>query len=178
MKVLLLSGSPRKKGNSVRLLEEFCRGAGEAGHEVLCFDVARMDIHPCIACDACRPDGSCFQQDGMQEIYPHVVDADAIVLVTPLYYFGMSAQLKIAIDRFYGVNAAMRNHPKQAVLLAACGDAEEEAMDALLSHYQALCKYCHWQDQGRVLALGAYNIGDIEDMPCLKESYLLGKSLA
>ena len=177
MKILALSGSPRKKGNSVRLLDEFCRGAEAAGHEVLFFDVAHMNIHACLACNACRIDGSCFQQDGMQEIYPHLVDADAIVLATPLYYLGMSAQLKLVIDRFYGVNEALRAHPKQAVLLAACGDAEEDTLDALLAHYKALCSYCHWQDRGQALAIGVYDIGAVEGLPCLQEAYELGKSL-
>ena len=177
MKVLVLTGSPRQKGNSNELAAAFCRGAEEAGHEVLRFDAARMDLHPCIACEVCRRSGSCFRQDDMQQLYPHLVEADAIVLATPLYYFGMSAQLKMLIDRFYGVNEAMRNHPKQAFLLASCGDAEPEILDALLAHYRAICHYCHWQDKGQALAIGVYGLGDIAGMPCLEQAYELGHSL-
>ncbi|MDO4731994.1 MAG: flavodoxin family protein [Bacillota bacterium] len=177
MKVLVLNGSPRKKGNSMLLAEAFCRGAEELGHELLYFDVAQMDIHSCIACDVCRREGSCFRRDAMQEIYPHLVDADAIVLATPLYYFGISSQLKRAIDRFYGVNTAMREHPKKAFLLASCGDPEPETMDALLAHYHALCAYCHWEDQGQVLAVGFYGAGAVAEHPCLEEAYALGKKL-
>ena len=177
MKVLVLSGSPRQRGNSNALAEAFCRGAEEAGHDVQRFDTARMKVHPCLACDACRRGGTCCQQDDMQQIAPHVVDADVIALATPLYYFGMSAQLKTVIDRFYGVNEAMRNHPKQALLLAVCGDAEDAAMDALKAHYAALCAYCHWQDKGQLLGIGLYDVGDVQKTDLLEQAYALGKGL-
>ena len=178
MHVLVLTGSPRKTGNSNRLAMEFCRGAVEAGHQVLHFDLAHMDLHPCLACDHCRRTGGCVQQDDMQLILPHVVKADRIVLATPLYYFGFSAQIKMAVDRFYGVNQAMRDHPKQGILLAACGDEERSTMDALQAHFQALCTYCHWQNAGQILATGVYQAGDIEGTAYLDAAFQLGKSLA
>ena len=114
----------------------------------------------------------------MQLILPHVVKADGIVLATPLYYFGFSAQIKMAVDRFYGVNQAMRDHPKQGILLAACGDEERSTMDALQAHFQALCTYCHWQNAGQILATGVYQAGDIEGTAYLDAAFQLGKSLA
>ena len=86
MHVLVLTGSPRKTGNSNRLAMEFCRGAVEAGHQVLHFDLAHMDLHPCLACDHCRRTGGCVQQDDMQLILPHVVKAAGIEFFRPFQF--------------------------------------------------------------------------------------------
>jgi multimeric flavodoxin WrbA len=177
MKILILTGSPRKKGNSRLLAEAFAKGAAEAGHEITRFDTADLDIHPCIACEYCRKDGhdTCVFKDDMQSIYPQLIAADLVVLATPLYYFGIAAQLKAAIDRFFAHNLKIRD--KQAVLLAACGDGEEWVGEALKAHYLTICRYCRWQDAGMVVALGQYEIGDVEKSDYLAQAEALGKSL-
>ena len=93
-------GSPNPRGSTYLLADAFCRGAQECGHAVKRIDVAHARLALCGGCVACGYDGPCVQQDDMEWIGAAIVQADMLVLATPLYYYGMSAQLKTAIDRF------------------------------------------------------------------------------
>ena len=104
MKIVVLTGSPRKNGNSAYLAEQFIKGAEEKGHEVFRFDCAFKQVEPCRACNRCGMDGPCIHNDDFQELSPHLIDADMVVFATPMYYFGVSAQMKRVIDRFYAIN--------------------------------------------------------------------------
>lgn len=84
------------------LADRFVSGAQSAGHEVFVFDAANSDTHPCRGCDRCGMDGECVWNDDIEKILmPKMLEADLLVLTTPLYYYGMSAQLKVIVDRFY-----------------------------------------------------------------------------
>ena len=98
-KVLILSGSPRKKGNSDILCDEFARGAIEAGHEVEKIRVAEKKIDYCRACYACRGTGICAIKDDMAEVMQKMIDCDVMVLASPVYFYSIDAQLKAVIDR-------------------------------------------------------------------------------
>jgi len=164
MKALMLAGSPHADGTTSFLADEFCEGAKEAGHEVIRFDTAKLDIHPCIGCYHCRKnDGKCVYDDDMSQIYPHLLAADAVVLVTPLYYFNMTAQLKRAIDRFFAVNPILLERPKKLYLITAGNDKDDWAMDTLKANFYALCHYLHWQEGGMVLAYGSNSRNDVEN---------------
>ena len=118
MNILVINGSPHVKGTSTLLMDEFIRGAQEKGHETHVFHAAREDVHPCIACDTCRKTGNgCVFKDGMEKLNPMLADAELVVFVTPLYYFGMSAQIKAVFDRFYANNAALREQQKKTIVL-------------------------------------------------------------
>lgn len=178
MKVLILTGSPHPDGTTAFLADEFCAGAKEAGHEVVRFDTAKLDIHPCIGCYHCRRnDGSCVYNDDMLQIYPHLLTADAVVLVTPLYYFNMTAQLKQTIDRFFSINPKLRETPKKLFLLAACNDKDDWAMDTLKANFHALCHYLHWQEGGMVLAFGSNTREDVENSEYQAMARSLGISI-
>lgn len=101
MKIVVIEGSPHKKGSTNLLAEQFMQGAKEAGHTIEALDAAHMDIHPCMGCEHCGMDGNCAWQDDVWQIRDALLSADMAVFVTPVYYFGMSAQLKMVIDRFY-----------------------------------------------------------------------------
>lgn len=175
MKITMLFGSPHKQGTTNVLAEAFMKGAQEAGHEVTRLNLAQMKIGGCMACDYCsRTKQGCIQKDDMQQVEPAVEQAQLIVLATPLYYYGMSAQLKAAIDRFYSFSGPLRE--KKVVLLAACADGEG-AMDALLAHYEILNRFLHWEDAGRVLAYNCWVKEDLEKTGCPAQAYELGKSL-
>lgn len=166
MNVLVLTGSPHPKGATALLADAFCQGAKEAGHEAVRFDTANLNIHPCTGCDFCLENGgACVFEDDMGAIYARLPQADAVVLVTPLYYFGMTAQLKRVVDRFYAVNEALCQSPKRLLLIAAGADTEDWAMAALRAHVQALCRYLGWQEGGKVLALGAGSREEAENSP-------------
>lgn len=101
MKVLLaIAPSPRRGGNSDLLLNEFCRAARDAGWQVDLLRVNDMKFRPCQACDACAKDGRCIVRDDIQDVYPKMINADALVIASPITFGSMNAQLKMLIDRF------------------------------------------------------------------------------
>lgn len=177
MKIVVLTGSPHKSGTTAALTEQFLLGAAEAGHEVFRFDAAQKDVHPCIACEHCHTtDQGCVFSDGMAELNPHLMTADAIVLVSPIYYFGLSAQLKTVIDRFYANNAALKA-PKKAALILAMADKPVETADGAVLSYQRMVQYLGWEDVGTVLATGCATASDLEQTPFPIQAYKLGKAL-
>ena len=100
MKIIVLMGSPNRNGSTGILAENFKRGAEEAGHLVEVIDVCHADIHPCIGCVKCGYEGPCVQKDDVERIRKRLLASDMVVFATPLYYYGMSAQLKTVVDRF------------------------------------------------------------------------------
>ena len=120
MKITVLMGSPNRKGSTSILVENFTRGAKEAGHSVEVIDVCHADIHPCIGCVKCGYEGPCVQKDDVQMIRKRLLSSDMVVFATPLYYYGMSAQLKTVVDRFCAYNSSLNSrHLKSALLTVA-----------------------------------------------------------
>jgi len=103
--IMIAVGSPRKKGNSATLAKQVAAGAGSAGGNVETFFLHDLNIKPCSACDGCRKKKhvDCVIQDDMQLLYPKLRSADAVVLASPIYWFTLSAQTKLFIDRWYGL---------------------------------------------------------------------------
>ena len=113
MKILILDGSPHPNGTTSLLRKAFAEGALSAGHTVDTFHTAKEDLHPCLGCNHCRNTGDgCVYKDGMEKLNPLLLMADCVVFSTPLYYFGMSAQIKMAIDRFFANNQVLRAQHK------------------------------------------------------------------
>lgn len=171
MKILVLTGSPHKNGTTSLLTDEFCSGALESGHEITRIDTAKLRINPCLGCNHCRKnEGKCVHEyDDMIEIIIHLLNADAVVLVSPLYYFGITAQLKTVIDRFYSVDSLLREKSKRLYLIAAGADTDSWAMDAVKAHYKCLCNYLQWQEGGTLLCYGLGNREDVEKDSLYKE---------
>lgn len=178
MKITMITSSHHKHGTSALLADEFMRGACEAGHNVFRFDAGFEKVSPCLACDHCqRHSGACAQKDAMEKLNPHLIEADIVVFVTPLYYFGMSAQLKTVIDRFYANNDRLMGSGKKAILMATSYDAYDWTMKALEAHYQTLAKYLKWSDAGILLATGCGSRNDIERTSFPDQAYQMGKGL-
>ena len=154
MKIVILQGSPNKKGSTNILVENFSKGAEAAGHSVIRFDLDEMNIRPCTGCVRCGDDGPCMRLDGNQILRAAGLDADMIVFATPLYYYGMSAQLKIVTDRFCAYNSSITRKHMKAALLAVAWNSDTWTFDALESHYRTLVRYLDLQDQGMVLGRG------------------------
>lgn len=175
MKILVLNGSPRKNGNTEILADAFIRGAKESGHEVVKFDTGSMKIGACRACDYCHShNGECVQKDDMTSVYETMRSADMVVFASPIYWFAMSAQVKLAIDRFYALGM-VGFHPTKAALLL---DAHSEGVfDSAVEQYKGINAYLKWQDMGVITVSGMEKKGDIEKSPKLKEAYELGKNL-
>ena len=135
--ILILNGSPRTNGLTAQMVGALREGALAAGQEVRQFDVCRMSIRGCIACEYChiKSHGRCVQKDDMQEIYPLLRQAETLVLASPIYYHNISGQLKCAIDRFYAALFPEKPQPLQrTVMLLASGD--ENVYDGALFSLQ------------------------------------------
>ena len=155
MKIVVINSSPHSEAQSTSryLSQRFVEGAKSAGHEVFIFDAANEETNPCQGCDHCGMDGDCIFDDAIQnKLMPKMLEADLLVLVTPLYYFGMSAQLKIIVDRFY--SRTTRLNGKKSMIMATAWNSADWTMEALKNHYETLVRYMNWQDVGQVWATG------------------------
>lgn len=110
----------------------------------------------------------------MFELNPHLIEADLIVLCTPLYYFGFSAQLKLVIDRFYAINSQLHS-ARDAVLLAAAWNTNDWTFPALEHHYETLVRYMGWRDVGRIAAIGCGTRSSCERSRFPRAAYELGR---
>ena len=178
MKIVIITGSPHKKGTSALLAEKFIKGAAEKGHSVFRFDAAFEDVYPCTACNKCRSSMAdpCVFDDDMGKLYPQLLEADLIAFVSPLYYYSVSAQLKLVIDRFYPINSKITGN-KKAVLMMTAEAKGEEAMSGAIKSYLEAIKYLKWIDCGMVLAGGCGVREEIENSNFPEKAYQLGKSL-
>lgn len=182
-RILILNGSPRAKGNTAALCDEFTKGAKAAGHEVVRRDLQKLDIAGCLGCmkGGKNPESPCVQKDGMEEIYGEYVKADIVALASPLYYWGWSGQLKTAFDRLFAVAECDPNYanPRKdcVLIMAAEGDTPENWKPAI-DYYEALIGFLKWNDLGRALAGGVLDAGAVKDKPeALERARKLGEGL-
>ena len=182
--VLILKGSPREKGNSSALADQVAAGARAAGAQVESLVLQNMNIQPCNACDACHEsgDGQCVLEDDMQSLYPKLRSADAIVLASPVYWFTMSAQLKLCIDRWYALEGPRGNalKGKQIGIVLAYGDTDPFTSGAInaIRSFHDMFRYIRADIVGIVYGT-AMNVGDAQKQPDLMErAYKLGRKLA
>ncbi|MCU6763593.1 Putative NAD(P)H-dependent FMN-containing oxidoreductase ywqN [uncultured Roseburia sp.] len=177
MNILIIKSSPHKKGSSNLLAENFIRGAEEKGHQVSIFDAGHAKLHPCLGCDACHMNGLCIQKDDMTELRSQILDSDMAVFVTPIYYFGMSAQLKTVIDRFYSFNSELMEKALKTMLIAAAWDSNDWTMKDISAHYETLCRYLNFKDQGQILGIGCGNVSMTKSTEFPEQAYRLGKTI-
>lgn len=174
-KVVVLSGSPRKGGNSDLLCDQFIIGAKEAGNqaEKICF--RDKNINYCIACDACRKNGgNCIHKDDMAEILDKLIAADVIVMATPVYFYTMDAQMKTLIDRTYSRYTEISN--KEMYFIVAAADGRKEAMEKTIEGFRGFTScLSEAKEKGIIYGTGAWNVGDIKKYPAMKQAYDMGK---
>lgn len=175
MNILALNGSPRPGGNTRRRIEAFQTGAVSAGHHVDVIDVCRRKIAGCLACEYChtKGNGACVQKDDMQKIYDLLKEAEMLMIASPIYYHGITGQLKCVLDRFY--SAAYPAKPpklKKAAMILSSGDANMYD-GALFSFRGDFLDFLDLENMGVFTAHGAEN-GSPEKLRELKE---FGESL-
>jgi len=179
--VLVLKSSPRKNGNSNTLAEQVEVGAKEAGADVQSLMLHHMDIRPCDACDVCQETGVCIVKDDMQQIYPLLEKADAIVIAGPVYWFTISAQAKLCIDRWYALESPQGNalRSKQVGIVLTYGDSDLYTSGGInaIHTFESMFRYIGAEIAGMVYGT-AHHIGDAEKQPELMErAYKLGQQL-
>ena len=177
MKIVVLTGSAHTNGTSAYLAEQFISGAKEAGHEIFRFDAAFQEIHPCVGCDKCHTAGNgCVFKDDMPDLLPKLIAADAVVLVSPIYYYDINAQLKAVIDRFYSVDKSL-HHPKKAVLMVTMADDTAESAEGALASFKGLTKFLGWKIAGTVVGVNCWKLDMLKKTDFPQQAYALGKSL-
>ena len=182
-KVLILLGSPRRKGNSAVLAEHLTRGAVDAGADTETLFIHEMDIKPCTGCGQCQgaDANGCVIDDAMQVLYEKLKDADSIVFTSPVYWFYVTAQLKMVIDRIYAVGGGDKNilTGKKLGVLLAYADSDPFTSGAVnaLRMFQDISGYLGTILAGAVYG-SAFEAGEIAGNPqVLKQAYELGEKL-
>ena len=177
MNILILSGSPRKNGNTDLLVEAFSKGASEK-HHVEVVSVHDFKVNPCMGCNACfTSEGNvCVQKDDMSLIYGKLSNADMLVMASPVYFYGLSAQLKAVIDRCHN---PIRDtfHIRKAALLLVGAASLPELFDSILAQYRLCLNFFHIEDAGHVLVRGAKEKGGVQGTKALEEAEALGQAV-
>ncbi len=153
MKIAILNGSPRKE-NTAAMVEAFCQGAQAAGHEVEVFQVGKMKINGCLACEYChgKGEGKCIQKDDLEKIMPAYLESDMVVFASPIYYFAPTAQLEAALQRVYCIGKPAKAKKAALLLSSASG-----AYDGAIAQYKAYTAYTGIEDMGICTATGEEN---------------------
>ena len=145
MKVLVITGSPHRKGTSALMAEKFIEGASEMGAQINRFDAAFANVHPCIGCDVCHcGENKCVFDDDMMSLYPKIQDADIIVYISPLYYHNISAQMKAVIDRYHGIDDLIRHKPKKVLSIITAAYPEDWVFDGVKAVIKTTTRYLGW----------------------------------
>ena len=176
-KVLILSGSPRKGGNSDVLCDEFAKGAIDAGHEVEKIRVVEKKISPCTGCYYCREhNGKCAFNDDMADVLQKMIDCDVMVLASPVYFYSIDAQLKAVLDRTVARWTEVKD--KEFYYIATAGDEERASADTTLACFRGYAECVEGAtERGVVLGMGTYEKGDVKDKPAMREAYEMGRGV-
>lgn len=175
-KVLILSGSPRKNGNSDILCDEFARGAAEAGNHVEKIRVSEKNIGFCRACYACRGTGVCAIKDDMAEVLQKMIDADVLVLASPVYFYSIDAQLKALIDRTVARWLDVKN--KEFYYIVTAADSGKEAAETTLACFRGYADCVDGAiEKGVIYGMGVYEKGKVKDTAAMKEAYEMGRNV-
>lgn len=178
MKITVLMGSPYVDGNNDKMVRAFTKGAEEVGHEVVRFNVAEMNIEPCTKAyfDKLAAGEEADTAD-MKKILDSVYESQVVVFSTPLYYYGMTSQLKEVLDHFNSRKADFTKQSKSAILLANCGGSAPWSMNGIVVHFDCFLRFLHWRDGGHALACGLAE-RTIESTGALEQAYQLGLNAA
>lgn len=172
--VLILSGSPRKGGNSDLLCDEFARGAQQAGHTVEKLRVAELKIGYCRGCYACKKTGKCAIDDDMAQVLQKMIDADVLVLASPVYFYSIDAQLKALIDRT--VARWTEVHDKEFYYIVTAADEALASAETTLACFRGYADCVEGaREMGVICGMGAYEKGEIRQKPALREAYEMGQ---
>lgn len=175
--VLILSGSPRRGGNSDLLCEEFMRGAAYAGNQVEKIFLRSKKIGYCNACYYCKQSGGiCAIKDDMAKILEKMHQADVIVLASPVYFYSIDAQMKTVIDRTVAQWTQIKNKEFYYIMTAA--EDSRHAMDCTLECFRGLVACLSGsREMGVIYGTGVYEAGAVKDTPAMKEAFEAGKTI-
>jgi multimeric flavodoxin WrbA len=176
-KVLVLSASPRRGGNSDLLCDQFILGAQQAGHDAEKIFFTDKKINYCTGCSVCLNGGKpCPQKDDMAEVLEKMIAADVIVMATPVYFYTMDAQMKTLIDRTCARYTEVSN--KEFYFIVAAADTSRQAMERTIEGFRAFTSCLTGaKEKGVIYGAGAWHMGDIKGKPAMKEAYEAGNAI-
>ena len=176
-KILILSGSPRKGGNSDYLCDRFAQGARDAGHDVEKIFVSAKKIGYCRACYACRETHKCIIRDDMPEILDKMIDADILVLASPVYFYSINAQIKTVLDRTLARWTELKD--KEFYYILTAGEDDRSIMERALECFRGFADCFKGSiERGNICAHGLYAPTDARQSKFADDAYELGKGIA
>ena len=163
-KIVVITGSPRKDGNSFAMTDAFIKAAESKGHTVTRFDAAMKNVGGCRACETCFKTGkACSFDDDFNTIAPAILEADAVVFTTPVYWYSIPAQIKGVIDRLYSFCVAGKDIAgKECAMIVCCEEEDMSVMDGVRVPLERSAALLKWKVVGEVLIPGVLKVGDIE----------------
>ncbi|MDE7296602.1 MAG: flavodoxin family protein [Clostridia bacterium] len=178
-KIVVITGSPRKNGNSFAMTDAFIKAAEAKGHSVKRYDAAMQKIGGCHACETCFKTGkACSFDDDFNIIAPSILEADVVVFTTPLYWYSFPAQIKGVIDRVYSFCVAGKDIAgKECALIACCEEEDASVMDGIRIPYEKSIALLNWKSIGEVLIPGVLKVGDINKTDGCKQAAALADKL-
>ncbi|URZ16670.1 flavodoxin family protein [Clostridium felsineum] len=173
--IFILSGSPRKGGNSDILCDEFARGVTEAGNIVEKVFLREKKVGYCTACYYCRDHaGICAIKDDMSQILERMHWADVIVLASPVYFYSIDAQMKTVIDRTLAQWTKLKD--KEFYYIMTCADEDRAAMEVTLECFRGFAACLGGsQEKGVIYGTGTYEAGSVKTKKTMQEAYEMGK---
>ena len=171
-KIVVITGSPRKNGNSFAMTDAFIKAAEEKGHTVTRFDAAFKKIDGCHACMTCYSTGkACSFDDDFNTIAPAILEADALVFTMPVYWYSIPAQIKGVIDRIFALVIGGKDIAgKECALITCCEEHDMSVMDGVRIPMERMCELNKWKMVGEVLIPGVLNVGDIDNTDGCKKA--------
>ena len=162
-KIVVITGSPRKAGNSFAMTDAFIQAAEAKGHTVTRFDAAMKKVGGCHACETCFKTGkACSFDDDFNAIAPAILEADAVVFTTPVYWYSIPAQIKGAIDRLFSFVVGGKDIAgKECAMIVCCEEEDMSVMDGVRIPLERSAALLKWKMVGEVLIPGVLNVGDI-----------------
>ena len=178
-KIVVITGSPRRNGNSNAMAEAFIKAAEAAGHSVKRFDAASMRLDGCRACETCFKTGkACSFDDDFNTIAPAILEADAVVFTMPVYWYSIPAQIKGVIDRIYSMVAGGKDIAgKACALIACCEEDDMSVMDGVRIPVERSAALLKWHMVGEVLIPGVLNAGDITKTDGCQQAVALAEKI-
>lgn len=163
-KIVVITGSPREKGNSFAMTQAFIRAAEAKGHQVTRFDAAKRHVEGCRACETCYKTGeACSFSDDFNTIAPAILAADAIVFTMPVYWYSIPAQIKSVIDKLFSLVVGGKDIAgKECGLIACCEEEDITVLDGVRVPIERTAALNKWKMVGEVLVPGVLNQGDID----------------
>jgi len=163
-KIVVITGSPRKNGNSFAMTDAFIRAAEAKGHQVTRFDAAMKNVGGCRACETCFRSGkACSFDDDFNTIAPAILEAGAVVFTMPVYWYSIPAQIKGVIDKLFSFVVGGRDIAgKECALIACCEENDMSVLDGVRVPLERSASLLKWKMVGEVLIPGVLNTGDIE----------------